>query len=148
MSANLVGVSVATSTAAASCEDGWKSLSEEEWKLSPYFIQMKAQVRDHWKPAATYRQRDPTGARFGKDDRYTEVRVRLRKSGSLASVVVERSSGLDWLDDLAVESFKAAQPFTHPPCQLVKPSGLVDFTYGFLVNVSALLTEIASTNSQ
>ena len=147
-SASLVSLSVPTSVTAPECEDGSSALSEEEWKTSPYFIQMKAQVRDQWKPAETYRQRDPDGTRFGKEDRYTEVRVRLRKSGTLADVSIGRSCGLDWLDDLAVEAFKAAQPFSHPPCKLVKPSGWVDFSFGFLIDVSALPTTTAPANSR
>lgn len=147
VSTSIAAVSVPTSEAAPDCEDGSSPPDEEEWKASPYFAQMKAQVAGHWKPAEIFRRHDPAGARFGKQDRYIEVRVRLRKSGTLADVSIARSSGLDWLDESAVEALKSTQPFRHPPCRLVKPSGWADFIFGFFVDVPALLAKPAPAGS-
>ena len=60
-------------------------------------------------------RRDPTGTMYGGRDRVTVLSVTLDREGNLEDVVVERSSGLDFLDIEAVKAFEKAQPFPHPP---------------------------------
>jgi len=43
---------------------------------------------------------------------------------------------VDFLDDTAMEAFKQAQPFPNPPRQLVQASGLIDFDFGFYLEIS------------
>ena len=52
---------------------------------------------------------------YGKRNRYTELRVQLKPDGKLGSVAVYQPSGLDFLDDEAIEAFKEAAPFPNPP---------------------------------
>jgi TonB family protein len=118
-------------------EDGEETaLNAKKWKYATFFNRVKEQVRDHWKPAEEYQRRDPTGAIYGQTDRVTLVRVQLRPDGSLAKIAVEHPSGVDFLDDVAVEAFKEAQPFTNPPRQLVDGSGFINFAFGFYFEVS------------
>jgi TonB family protein len=112
------------------------ALNAKKWRFATFFNRVKEQVRDHWKPAEEYRRRDPTGAIYGQTDRVTLVRVQLRPDGSLAKIAVEHPSGVDFLDDVAVEAFKEAQPFPNPPHQLVDRSGFIDFAFGFYFEVS------------
>ena len=87
------------------------------------------------KAGQEYQRRDPTGAIYGAQDRFTLVHVQLRSDGSLAKASVAQTSGVDFLDDTAIEAFKQAQPFPNPPHQLVR-AGLIDFDFGFYVEIS------------
>ena len=112
------------------------ALNAKKWKFATFFNRVKEQVRDHWRPADEYQRRDPTGAIYGQQDRVTLVRVQLRPDGTLANIAVEHPSGVGFLDDVAVEAFKQAQPFPNPPHQLVDSSGLIQFGFGFYFEVS------------
>lgn len=113
------------------------SLNAKKWKYASFFNRVKQQVRDHWKPADAYRRRDPTGAIYGSKDRYTLLRVQLKPDGSLANVFLQQPSGVEFLDDEAIEAFKQAQPFANPPPQLVEGrSGMIQFSFGFFFELS------------
>ena len=112
------------------------ALNAKRWKFATFFNRVKEQVRDHWKPVDEYRRRDPTGAIYGAQDRLTQVHVRLRPDGSLAKVSLAQTCGVDFLDETAMEAFKQAQPFPNPPRQLVQSSGLIDFDFGFYLEIS------------
>ena len=57
----------------------------------------------------------PTGAIFGFKDRQTVLRIQLKPDGSLANVFLETASGVEHLDDEAIQAFRKAQPFPNPP---------------------------------
>jgi TonB family protein len=119
-------------------EDGEETvLNAKKWKFASFFNRVKAQVQEHWRPGDVYRRRDPTGAIYGNKDRYTLLHVQLKPDGSLANVVLETPSGVEFLDDEAIEAFKEAQPFPNPPPQLVK-SGTIDFRFGFFFELSGV----------
>ena len=64
------------------------------------------------------------------------LRVQLKPDGSLANVALEQPSGVEFLDDEAIEAFKQAQPFPNPPRQLVDEGGVINFRFGFLFELS------------
>ena len=111
------------------------ALNAKRWKFATFFNRVKEQVQNHWKAGQEYQRRDPTGAIYGAQDRFTLVHVQLRSDGSLAKASVAQTSGVDFLDDTAIEAFKQAQPFPNPPHQLVR-AGLIDFDFGFYVEIS------------
>jgi TonB family protein len=129
----------------------------KKWKYATYFIGIKEAVRAKWKVAEQWRLIDPDGKTYGRDDRYTLLRVRLRPDGTVADTFVETSSGIPLLDNLAARAFHEAAPFPPPPPQLVeKGSGLVDFRFGFYFDLDgkpgkpaphAELTAQASTSA-
>jgi TonB family protein len=113
------------------------SLNAKKWKFASFFNRVKAQVREHWRPEEAYHRRDPTGQLYGQKDRYTLLRVQLKPDGSLANVALHTPSGVEFLDDEAVEAFKQAQPFPNPPRALVQgDTGLIDFNFGFFFELS------------
>ena len=73
---------------------------------------------------------------YGKRNRYTELRIQLKPDGRLGNVAVFQPSGLDFLDDEAIEAFKQAAPFPNPPRQLVEANGLINFGFGFLFDLN------------
>ena len=118
-------------------EGGETALNAKRWVYATFFNRVKERVRDHWKPADEYQRRDPTGKIYGAEDRYTLLQVSLKADGSLATVAVAHTCGLDFLDDTAVTAFKEAQPFINPPRKLVEAGhGTVSFGFGFFFEVS------------
>jgi TonB family protein len=107
-------------------------LEQKKWKFAAYFNEVKRRVRAKWQPGNVWRRIDPDGSKFGRVNRYTLVRVRLRPEGTLAEATVETPSGVPALDAMALEAFRDAAPFPSAPPQLVdKGSGVVDFRFGF-----------------
>lgn len=115
------------------------ALNSKKWRFSAFFNRVKRQVQEHWHPDDVYRRRDPTGAINGRTNRLTIVRVQLNPNGNLANVELETPSGLDFLDDEALQSFRLAQPFPNPPHQLIDANdGLINFQFGFLFEISGV----------
>jgi TonB family protein len=111
------------------------ALNARKWKFASFFNRVKEQIRLHWHAAQEYQRRDPTGSVYGGKVHFTLLRVQLRPDGSLLDVHLEQPSGVDFLDDVAVEAVKGAQPFPNPPQQLVE-AGRISFRFGFVVDVS------------
>lgn len=117
-------------------DDGDETLlNAKKWRFATFFNRVKAQVREQWHPADVYRRRDPTGAIYGNKDRYTLLKVELKPDGSLSNVYLQEPSGIEFLDDEAIEAFKQAQPFPNPPKALVK-EGTIQFSFGFFFELS------------
>jgi TonB family protein len=126
-----------TQDALKDVDDGEETaLNSKKWRFASFFNRVKRQVAEHWHPEEAYRRRDPTGAVYGRQNRYTELRIQLKPDGRLANVALAQPSGLEFLDDEAIEAFKEAQPFPNPPRQLVESSGLINFRFGFLFDLN------------
>ncbi len=126
-----------TQDALKDIDDGDETaLNSKKWRFASFFNRVKKQVAEHWHPEEVYRRRDPTGAVYGHQNRYTLVRVQIRPDGTLANVSLEQPSGLEFLDDEAIEAFRQAQPFPNPPRQLIERSGLINFGLGFLLDLN------------
>ena len=83
--------------------------------------------------AREYRRRDPTGNIYGVRDRATLLTIQLAPDGRLTSVQVRNSSGVDFLDSVAVEAFKMAEPFPNPPTGIQDEDGSIRFNFQFVV---------------
>jgi TonB family protein len=110
-------------------------LNTREWKYASFFNRVKQSVGMHWDPGTALRQRDPSGEIYGGRDRYTVLHVVLDARGSLRDVQVEKSSGLDFLDQEAMASFRRAQPFPNPPPGLLAQDSMVTFSFGFFLEL-------------
>lgn len=121
-------------------DDGEETaLNSKKWRFASFFNRVKRQVEEHWHPAEVYRRRDPTGAIYGHTNRFTVVRVQLKPDGHLQNVILESPSGLEFLDDEAIQAFRAAQPFPNPPRGLIdEREGLINFHFGFLFDLSGV----------
>jgi TonB family protein len=110
-------------------------LNAREWKYSSYFNRIKESVASKWDPNRALALRDPEGRRFAYRDRHTVVSVRLDDHGGLKDVEVVKSSGVDFLDEVALEAFQKAQPFVNPPGGLADQRGEIVFNFGFYLEV-------------
>lgn len=97
----------------------------------PYFDHIKQAVAAAWDPTSVLRARDPTGGRFAYKDRTTVVAVTLNDQGGLTEVHVTETSDVDFLDQIAVEAFRKAQPFGKPPPGVADAHGQIRFRFGF-----------------
>jgi TonB family protein len=113
------------------------ALNARSWKYASFFNRVKEQVRQYWKPGIEYRQRDPDGNVYGERSRLTMCWVVLERNGKLAHVKIETPSGLEFLDDVAVEAIKEAAPFPNPPPELVDETGTIRFKFGFYFEIGS-----------
>jgi TonB family protein len=126
-----------TQDAIRDVDDGDETaLNSKRWRFASFFNRVKRQVAEHWHPDEVYRQKDPTGAVYGRHNRYTELHIQLKPDGRLDKVSLAQASGLEFLDDEAIEAFKEAQPFPNPPRQLIEANGTINFGFGFLFDLN------------
>ncbi len=106
----------------------------EKWKTAEgmaFFARLKAAVAERWDPRPAVHARDPSGDRFFEQPRVTVLAVTLDSLGGLTDIRVARSSGLDFLDGVAVDAFRDSQPFGPPPAVVADEEGRFRFTFGF-----------------
>lgn len=112
------------------------ALNSKKWKHAPFFNRVKRQVADEWHPELVYVRHDPNGNVYGVKDRVTVLRIHLSPDGKLAAWTVLQSSGVDFLDDEAIDAFKKAAPFPNPPKDLVEGDGQIHFNFAFVFELS------------
>lgn len=110
-------------------------LNTRGWKYATYFNRIKQQVAAAWDPMTPLEARDPDRSMFGYKDRFTLLGVTLDDSGHVKTLVVEQTSGAEFLDRAAVAAFKTAQPFMNPPTGIVDANGEIKFSFGFFLEV-------------
>jgi TonB family protein len=98
-------------------EETW--LNTRDFKYSSFYLRIYRAVQQQWDPSGPLRSRDPYGQRYSQKEWVTGVTVRLDEQGAVKQVTVVRSSGLEFLDNAAVQAFMKAQPFVNPPAALV-----------------------------
>ncbi len=111
-------------------------LNTRKFRYWDYFQRVKDRVSQEWEPGRIWRERDPTGQRYGVKNRLTIVRVTLDPEGALKQLRVAKESGLEFLDDEARRAFAAASPFPNPPVGLRNDRGEIEFQFGFLFEIS------------
>ena len=80
------------------------------------FVRIREQIVGHWDPNEAIKgenraQRDAIHRRT----RLTELRVRVRRDGSVDRIWIDRSSGFDILDEHAILAVRAGAPFANLP---------------------------------
>ncbi len=111
-------------------------LKTKEWKYASFFNRVKRAVAQHWHPDREYTRRDPKGNVYGFKTRTTYLLIVLHPNGTLKKIVLERPSGLTFLDDEAIKAFRKAAPFPNPPKRLVKQATRqITFRFGFIFEI-------------
>ena len=110
-------------------------LNAKEFKYATFFYRVKDSVGNIWYDMVIQelRRRDPTGKIYGPRDRATMLTVRIDLDGRLADVSVANSSGVQFLDEVAVQAFKMAEPFPNPPSAMADPDGYIKFNFQFVM---------------
>jgi TonB family protein len=111
-------------------------LNAKEYRYATFFNRVKRGVSQNWEPGLQLSKRDPYGNIYGTRDRLTVLKVTLDSQGNLMGAIIQKGSGIDFLDSEAIAAFQRAQPFPNPPSGLVK-DGAVSFDFGFYVEFSS-----------
>ncbi len=110
-------------------------LNTREYKYAWFFNRVKRDVQQRWGAVEAHRRNDPYGRVFGVRDRLTVVSVTLQPDGSLEDIYVKKDSGVAFLDEVAVQAFRDAQPFENPPEGLQDADGRIRFQFGFYLEI-------------
>jgi TonB family protein len=114
-------------------------LNTREWKYATYFNRVKQAVAPQWDPHTPLQARDPTGKMFLYKDRITVLDVTLDDRGGLRHLAIEQSSGVDFLDQAAMDAFRKAEPFVNPPRGLANTNGEIQFVFAFYLETGGPL---------
>lgn len=111
-------------------------LSTREFVYYSYYARIKEAIRQHWEP--NVREKVKIIYRQGRNiasakDRVTQVMVTLDGKGELIRVEILTQSGVEQLDNAAIEAFKAAAPFPNPPKGMVEPDGTIKIRWDFVL---------------
>ncbi len=111
-------------------------LNAKEYKYATFFNRVKKSISQYWNPSSVILKYDPYGNVYGNKDRLTIVKVKIDASGNLKDVDISQSSGVEFLDRVAIDAFKSAQPFPNPPKGLIDKNGEITFNFGFYIEFS------------
>jgi TonB family protein len=81
-------------------------------------------------------RRDPTGSIYLWKDRRTVVEFTIDQRGELKDVHVTVSSGVDYLDHVALDAFRRAERFPNPPPGLFAADGTATMGFGFVLGLA------------
>jgi protein TonB len=118
-------------------ESGMETLlSTQEFVYYTYYNRIRSQLSQYWEPKI----KDKIMNLFKKGrhisstaDRITKVLIYLDVNGTLVKVQVMSESGISDLDEVAVEAFRLAAPFPHPPKGIVDVDGMIKIRWDFIV---------------
>ena len=115
-------------------------LNSRSFKFAGFLNRVKETVGRVWvqKVQDEAGRRDPTGQLYSYKDRRTVVEFTLDRQGEITDVHVAASSGVPYLDEVAVDAFRVVQRFPNPPPGLIAEDGTVKLPFAF--------TLLAATN--
>jgi TonB family protein len=109
-------------------------LNSRSFKFAGFLNRVKETVGRVWvqKVQDEAGRRDPSGQLYSYKDRRTVVEFTLDKQGEVTDVKVAASSGVPYLDTVAVDAFKIVQRFPNPPPGLIpEQPGVVTLPFAF-----------------
>ena len=111
-------------------------LSTREFLYYSYYQRIKEALRQHWEP--TVREKVKIMFRRGRTlasakDRITQVLITLDSAGDLIRVEVLGQSGVQDLDEAAIEAFRKSAPFPNPPKGIVESDGRIRIRWDFIL---------------
>jgi TonB family protein len=115
-------------------EEGEETLlNSRSFRYAGYLNRVKETVGRIWTTDVqdVAQRRDPTGQTYSYKDRRTVVEFTLDRKGDICDVKLQSSSGVEFLDRVAVEAFRKAERFPNPPPGLVGEQGIVTLPFAF-----------------
>lgn len=111
-------------------------LSSRSVRFFDFFQRVKARVETEWSPNEVWKMNNTDHASTLRDY-LTILNVVLDSEGTLKSLSIKKTSGLGFLDDEALRSFRAASPIPNPPQGIIDEKGEVRFQFGFIFELSS-----------
>lgn len=110
-------------------------LNTREFLYYTYFNRIKKKLRQHWEPIIHEKVRGLV--RKGRElasnsSSTTRLIITLDAHGGLSRVQVVTTSGVQDLDEAAIEALKVAAPFPNPPKDLIT-DGIVQINWDFVL---------------
>ena len=111
------------------------SLNTTEYKYYGFYFRIKQKLEQHW--GSTLRKKAKKLFKSGRrlpasENRITSLQIKLDNNGKIIDVFVKGTSGVNELDEAAIESFNKAGPFPNPPKGMIK-NGYAQIEWGFVV---------------
>jgi TonB family protein len=108
-------------------------LNARSFKFAGFLNRVKETVGRVWtqKVIDASGKRDPTGQLYSYKDRRTVIEFTLDRQGEITDVHVAASSGVQYLDEVAVDAFRVVQRFPNPPPGLITETGTVQLPFAF-----------------
>lgn len=118
-------------------EEGLETLlSTREFVYYTYYTRIRNQLSEYWEPKIKQKVLNmfKQGRKIASvDDHITKLQIVLDAKGILMKVQVLDASGIQDLDEVAVEAFRAAAPFPNPPKGIIESDGTVKIEWDFVV---------------
>ncbi len=111
-------------------------LSTREFIYYTYYNRIKDRLRQYWEPKI--KEKVGKILRQGRtiastSEKITKIVIILNDKGTLERIQVVGPSGLEDLDDAAVEAFRAAAPFPNPPKGIIEGDGKIRIRWDFIL---------------
>ncbi len=111
------------------------SLNTNRFQYYSYFNRIKLKLEVYWRNSIREKARQ-----LGQQDRnifingnkITSLVVLIDEDGSIISIKIQTPSGINELDEVAVESFNKSGPFPNPPKGMLN-DGVAKIEWGFVV---------------
>jgi protein TonB len=111
-------------------------LNTREYVYYGFFLRVQEQFEDHWRDLVRkgLTQMQKSGKKLiSRQSLETMVEVTLDEDGKLLDIAIKDSSGRYELDQAAVDAFREARQFPHPPKGLIEENGQVLLEWRFVL---------------
>lgn len=111
-------------------------LSSREFIYYSYYNRIKDRLRLFWEPKIKEKVNRlfASGRHLASDEeKITRLIITLDGGGKLIKVQVLGASGVQDLDDAAIEAFESAAPFPNPPKGIVESDGTIKIRWDFIL---------------
>ncbi len=114
-------------------------VNSKAFKYYAYCKRIKDKIQTLWEPQIKSKVMKHFGknrfaASVDEEEHTTKAIIILDAQGILESVQVIGSSGLEDMDESAVEAFRAASPFPNPPLGIIDPDGKIRIRWDFVLS--------------
>jgi len=110
-------------------------LNTVEYKYYGFYYRIRQKLEQYWGDSLRKQAQKmwKSGRRIASNEnKITSLQITIDKKGNIIDVFVKSTSGINELDEAAIESFNRAGPFPNPPSGLVK-DGSAKIEWGFVV---------------
>ena len=110
-------------------------LNTVEYKYYGFYFRIRQKLEQYWGDSLRKQAERmwKSGRRLASDvNKITALRITIDQQGNILDIKVKSTSGVNELDNAAVESFNKAGPFPNPPSGLIK-NGRAQIEWGFVV---------------
>lgn len=111
-------------------------LNTREFIYYSYYKRIKNQIGQYWEPKIKDKVMHMfrRGRQLASDkERVTKLLIILNNKGTLIGVKVLGQSGVEDLDQAAIEAFREAAPFPNPPQGIVETDGTIKIRWDFIL---------------